>query len=117
MVQENGTELSEKASFYKGVFYNYLSIGISLITFFLYNGRFYYIFKHIISSWYKFLKIILLPASAWQEHIQLKEENYFPLSRVFFSIIIENDDCNSKVSFTEVIMLKYESFRSLKLVQ
>jgi hypothetical protein len=34
MVQENGTELSEKASFYKGVFYNYLSIGISLITFF-----------------------------------------------------------------------------------
>lgn len=32
MVQENGTELSEKASFYKGVFYNYLSIGISLIT-------------------------------------------------------------------------------------
>lgn len=26
--QENGTELSEKASFYKGVFYNYLSIGM-----------------------------------------------------------------------------------------
>jgi hypothetical protein len=49
MVQENGTELSEKASFYKGVFYNYLSIGISLITY-LYKGRFYYIFKHIISS-------------------------------------------------------------------
>lgn len=63
MVQENGTELSEKASFYKGVFYNYLSIGISLITY-LYKGRFYYIFKHIISSLYKFLKIILLPASA-----------------------------------------------------
>jgi hypothetical protein len=32
MVQENGTDLLEKASCYKGVFYNYLSIGISLIT-------------------------------------------------------------------------------------
>jgi hypothetical protein len=32
MVQENGTELPEKASCYKGVFYNYLSIGISLVT-------------------------------------------------------------------------------------
>jgi len=28
MVQANGTELSEKASCYKGVFYNYLSIGM-----------------------------------------------------------------------------------------
>ena len=31
MVQENGSELSEKASCYKGVFYNYLSIGITLM--------------------------------------------------------------------------------------
>jgi diacylglycerol kinase (ATP) len=29
--KENGSELPEKASSYKGVFYNYLSIGISLI--------------------------------------------------------------------------------------
>lgn len=33
MVQENGTELPEKASCYKGVFYNYLSIGISFIAY------------------------------------------------------------------------------------
>jgi hypothetical protein len=33
MVQENGGELPEKASCYKGVFYNYLSIGISFISY------------------------------------------------------------------------------------
>jgi hypothetical protein len=45
MVQENGTELSEKASFYKGVFYNYLSIGISLVTFLFVKGFLFYQLK------------------------------------------------------------------------
>ena len=45
MVQENGTELSEKASFYKGVFYNYLSIGISFVTFLFVKGFLFYQLK------------------------------------------------------------------------
>lgn len=48
MVQENGTELSEKASFYKGVFYNYLSIGISLVTFLFVKGFLFYQLKGFI---------------------------------------------------------------------